>query len=117
MKNKSKINDVQALMAAAKRAGERAILKHRLAGVSVTGMHSDSSLIISHKIDYLPQSNKAKYREALNLPAVINEKHNQKVLNDLIDSTDRQSLVKHGMIAYSLSKGYKLIHLITARYV
>lgn len=90
-------------------------MKHRLAGVSVTGTHRDSSLIITHKIEYLALSNKAKYREALNLPAVINEKHNQKVLNELIDSTDRQSLVKHGAIAYSFSKGYKLIHLITAQ--
>lgn len=117
MKTKSKVNDVQLLIKLARKAGDRAILKHRLAGVSVTGIHNDSSLIITHKIEYLAISNKAKYREALNLPAVINEKHNQKVLNDLIDSTDRQSLVKHGMIVYSLSKGYKLIHLITARYV
>lgn len=115
MKTKSRVNDVQVLMAAAKRAGERTILKHRLAGISVTGSYRDSSLIVTHKIEYSALSNKAKYRESMKLPAVINEKHNQKVLSDSIGSAHRESLLENGMIAYSISKGYRLTHKITAK--
>lgn len=115
MKTKCKVNDIEALKAAAKRAGERAILKHRLAGVSVSGSIPDSSLIVSHKIDYKAITPKAKYRESIGLVAKVNEKHNQKILNELVDAADPVLLVNIGMTVHSRSRGYQLTHTITAK--
>lgn len=114
LKTKGMVNDVQLLMMLAKRAGERAILKHRLACISVTGLHNESSLIISHKIQYIAVSQKAKHRVSMQMPARVNEKHNQKVLADIIDKADREDLIESGMVAYSRSRGYLLAHTITA---
>lgn len=42
-------NNTQLLIKIAKRAGHRAILKHRLAGISVTGSYHESSLIVINR--------------------------------------------------------------------
>lgn len=103
------VNNIQLLMKIAKRAGQRAILKHRLAGVSVSGSIPSASLIVSHKIDYQAITPKAKYRESIGLLAKVNEKHNQKTLKDLV------SLINNGMTVQSRSRGYQLTHTITAK--
>lgn len=115
LKTKGKVNDLELLKTVARRAGERAILKHRLAGISVTGILKDSSLIISHEIEYQALSHKARYRESMNYPAKINEKHNQRVLSEIVDVADRNILLNSGWIAYSRSNGYLLTHTFSAK--
>lgn len=115
MKTKCTVNDVEAIKVAAKRAGERAILKHRLAGVSVSGSIPSASLIVSHKIDYQAITPKAKHRELNGLVAKVNEKHNRKILKDLVDAADPVSLINNGMTVRSRSRGYQLTHTITAK--
>lgn len=109
------VNNTQLLINIAKRAGQRAILNHRLAGISVTGSFHESSLIVTHKIDYQAITPKAKHRELNGLVAKVNEKHNQKILKELVDKTDPVSLVNDGITVYSLSRGYQLTHTITAK--
>lgn len=115
VKTKSKINDVEQLKTLARRAGQRAILKHRLAGVSVSGSIPSASLIVSHKIDYQAITPKAKHRELNGLVAKVNENHNQKILKDLVDAADPVSLIYNGMTVQSRSRGYQLTHTITAK--
>lgn len=108
----AKITDPKKLRKIAKNAGKRAVTDLWHAGLPVTGMVGD--MIVSHRIDCMAISKKAKHREFEGKPFKLSLSHNHKVMM-LILSGSKDKLMADGTIVFSTKHGVMLKHMVSVQ--